>query len=117
MVNCRNKIYYQLKPFIPRRLQIFLRRMMVLRKRTLCKNIWPIDENARKPPDGWSGWPGQKQFALVLTHDVDTAKGQERCHNLIRMEDDLGFRSSFNFVPERYDVSPELRDRLTESGF
>ncbi len=117
MVNCHNKIYYRLKPFVPRRLQIFLRMMMVLRKRSLCKNIWPIDENARKPPDGWSGWPDQKQFALVLTHDVDTAKGQERSRHLTRLEEDLGFRSSFNFVPERYEVSSKLRDRLTESGF
>ncbi len=90
---------------------------MVLRKRSLCKDIWPIDEKARKQPDGWSGWPGQKQFALVLTHDVDTVKGHERCHNLIRLEEDLGFRSSFNFVPERYEVNSGLRNHLTESGF
>ncbi len=110
-------IYYHFKPFIPRRFQIFLRRQVVMRKRLLCANIWPIDKKAGKSPDGWSGWPDQKQFALVLTHDVDSAKGQEKCHNLIKIEESLGFRSSFNFVPERYKVSTELREYLTKNGF
>ena len=33
------------------------------------------------------------------------------------IEKELGFRSSFNFVPERYQVSSEIRDRLTSDGF
>lgn len=111
------KIYYHLKPFVPRCLQIFLRRKMVLRKRLLYRNVWPINNKAHKKPDEWPGWPGQKQFAFVLTHDVDTAKGQERCRDLMLLEEDLGFRSSFNFVPERYEVSSDLRDCLTKNGF
>ncbi len=90
---------------------------MILRRRLSCKNIWPIDEKADKPPDGWNGWPDQKQFALVLTHDVDTALGQEKCHYLLMLEKELGFRSSFNFVPERYTVSAELRRSLAINGF
>lgn len=35
----------------------------------------------------------------------------------MELEAGLGFRSSFNFVPRRYDVSPGLRERLAESGF
>jgi len=112
-----NTIYYHLKPFIPRQLQILLRRRLILRKRLSCTDVWPIDEKAGKPPDGWSGWPDNKQFALVLTHDVDTAKGQQKCHKLISLEEEMGFYSSFNFVPERYNVSSELRHYLTNKGF
>ena len=39
------------------------------------RDIWPIDKNAGKPPEGWTGWPDGKKFALVLTHDVETAEG------------------------------------------
>ena len=99
------RIYYYLKPFIPRYCQIILRRNVILRKRLSCKDIWPIFEKAGKPPDRWSGWPDQKKFALVLTHDVETAKGLEKCYELIKLEEKLGFRSSFNFVPEGYNVS------------
>jgi hypothetical protein len=112
-----HKIYYLLKPFIPRELQIFLRRKVVLWKRGLYKHVWPIDENASRPPKNWSGWPEGKQFALVLTHDVETAAGQEKCLQLIDLERKFGFGSAFNFVPKRYDVSSELRSYLTQNGF
>lgn len=111
------KIYYTLKPFIPRRLLIELRRRRALRLRARCADIWPIDEKAGKPPLGWTGWPEGKKFALVLTHDVDTAEGQERCSDLMKLEKKLGFRSSFNFVARRYSVSSELRRRLVQNGF
>jgi hypothetical protein len=80
-------------------------------------HIWPIDREAAKPPDAWQGWPEKKRFALVLTHDVDTERGHEKCRQLIKLEEELGFRSSFNFVPERYSVSRELREFLTSRGF
>lgn len=94
-----------------------VRRSVVLWKRELYKNLWPIDYKAAKPPEGWSGWPAGKQFALVLHHDVDTAEGHEKCHHLIELEEKMGFRSSFNFVPERYNVSSDLRRYLVEKGF
>jgi hypothetical protein len=112
-----NDIYYFLKPLIPRRLQIILRQKVIQSKRLLYSNIWPIDEKAAKLPDHWPGWPYQKQFAVVLTHDVETAKGQEKCLDLIKLETEFGFRSSFNFVPERYKVLSELRHYLTQNEF
>jgi hypothetical protein len=112
-----SRIYYHLKPFVPRELQLILRRKAVLLKKSACRNIWPIDERASKPPRGWCGWPERKQFALVLAHDVETAKGHGRSLNLMNLEKRLGFRSSFNFVPERYSVSPKLRDHLVRNGF
>lgn len=79
--------------------------------------MWPIDGRAGWKPEGFSCWPRQKRFAFVLQHDVDTAKGHEKCHHLIELEEKMGFRSSFNFVPERYNVSGELRKLLVEKGF
>lgn len=35
----------------------------------------------------------------------------------MKLEEQLGFRSSFNFVPERYKVSPDIRKQLCECGF
>jgi len=98
-------------------MQLFLRRGLVSHRLKLCAAVWPIDEKASKPPDKWCGWPQNKRFALVLTHDVETEKGQQRCNDLMKLDESLDFRSSFNFVPERYNVSPELRHRLTNSGF
>ena len=117
MLNHQNRTYYLIKPLIPRRLQIFLRRKLVQWKLPTVRQIWPINEEAVQRPEGWAGWPDGKRFALVLTHDVELARGHERCRDIMAMEKQMGFRSSFNFVPERYDVSAELRNELTRNGF
>lgn len=106
-----------LRPIIPRRLQIQLRRRVVLYKRQQCSDKWPVDEKAGQPPQGWPGWPEGARFALVLTHDVETAAGQEKCYELMNLEQEFGVRSSFNFVPERYAVSEALRNELLDDGF
>ncbi|MCB9100056.1 MAG: hypothetical protein H6632_10980 [Anaerolineales bacterium] len=116
-VALRNRLFYQLKPFIPRRLQIWLRHQLALRKRAADMDAWPILPEADQPPVGWSGWPEQKKFALVLMHDVESAAGQQKCADLMGLEQQLGFRSSFNFVPERYQVLPEVRHILVANGF
>ena len=111
------KLYYAVKPLIPRRVQLMLRRLVVRGRLTSCKDVWPICPEAGSAPEGWSGWPQGKQFALVLTHDVDTARGHERCSQLMQVEEQRGFRSSMYFVPERYCVSADLRHDLTSRGF
>lgn len=80
-------------------------------------DIWPIDRSAGDPPEGWAGWPDKKKFALVLTHDVDKAKGLNKCYQLAEIEERLGFRSSFNFVSGDYTVPAALRQHLTDRGF
>ncbi len=112
-----NGAYHTLKFLIPRRLQIALRRCYVNRKRPLHERDWPIDDSAAKPPEGWSGWPGGKKFALVLTHDVETAEGLAPCGALMEIEERLGFRSLFSFVAGDYEVPEALRQSLKTRGF
>jgi hypothetical protein len=109
--------YYTLKPFIPRRVQIALRRRYVAARLPQAGSCWPVDEQSATPPAGWRGWPGGKRFALVLTHDVEGDRGVRRVKALAAIERDLGFRSSFNFVPLRYAVPPSVRAFLAADGF
>jgi len=113
----RNRIFYTFKPLIPRPLQIFLRRQIAKRKREALFHIWPIDPASAAPPEGWLGWPEGKKFAVVLSHDVDTQIGLDSVHKLMKIEMKKGFRSSFNFVPERYSVSESLLTDLGDQGF
>ncbi len=110
-------VFYAIKPLMPRTLQIFLRRRLVAQQRKKYNHAWPILPGSEKKPAHWKGWPDGKKFALILTHDVETAAGAEKCLRVAGMEAKLGFRSSFNFVPERYQVSDSLRQKLTEMGF
>jgi glycosyltransferase involved in cell wall biosynthesis len=89
---------------------------MRLRKRS--GDVWPIMPGSERPPENWPGWPGGKKFALVLTHDVESKAGLGKCRSLMHLEMELGFRSSFNFVPEGdYRVPAALREELTTQGF
>jgi len=112
------RFYYALKPFIPWRVRMALRRVSARRKRAASKAIWPINEAAGRTPEDWRGWPEGKKFALVLTHDVEGPDGLEKCRALAELEMEFGLRSSFNFIPEgTYVVPSELRDWLTRNGF
>jgi hypothetical protein len=92
----------------------------MLARHQLKRNVarWPVFPPAGTPPPGWPGWPGGKQFALVLTHDVEGPRGLANCEQLMELEMELGFRSSFNFIPEaNYKVPQSLRERLESEGF
>jgi hypothetical protein len=98
-------LYYTLKPFMPRRLQIFLRRKRVEYLRNICQDIWPIDPRAGVAPLNWQEWPDGKRFALVLTHDVEREMGQDRCCMVASLEESSGcvpvsiwFRSAMMFL-------------------
>src|SRR5437868_6706769 len=95
-----NRLYYMFKPFIPWSLRLALRRNSAARRKKNTGVDWPIMEAAGSPPAGWPGWPGGKKFALVLTHDVEGSLGLGRVPQLMKLEKDLGFHSSFNFIPE-----------------
>ena len=110
--------YYVLKPAIPDGLRFALRHCHALPLKWAVAATWPINTAAIGMPQGWPGWPDGKKFAFVLSHDVERTKGMDRCRTMAELEMNLGFRSSYNFVPEgEYKVSDELRAYLHENGF
>jgi glycosyltransferase involved in cell wall biosynthesis len=114
----RNKIYYGLKPLIPRPIRMEVRRRIAARTRARVSGVWPIMPGSEHPPEGWPGWPDGKKFALVLTHDVEGRTGLEKARRLADLEREMGFRSSFNFIPEgSYKAPAELREELVRNGF
>ncbi len=113
-----NHAYYAVKPLLPSRFRLALRRLRgqaILKK---CGSFWPISEKNGRAPKDWPGWPDGKQFAFVLTHDVEGLRGLNRCRQVAEIEMEYGFRSSFNFIPKgEYEVPTELITWLRENGF
>jgi hypothetical protein len=112
------KFYYSVKPFVPRNLRWALRRKRAVGIRERNTETWPINSAASAPPVDWLGWPDDKRFAVVITHDVESQKGLEKVRQLAEVEEKFGFRSSFNFIPRGgYDVPEELRLWLKKRDF
>ena len=111
------KLFYFLKPGIPRYVQLIIRRLIAKRIKKINSKNWPINFNSNNPPENWTGWPGKKKFAVVLRHDVESIYGMKNIDTLIEIEKYLGFKSSFNFSPERYNVSKSLVADIKKMGF
>jgi len=110
-------LYYELKPYVPSAFRLALKRRWARKQRRASLDRWPIDPRAGTPPQGWTGWPEGKQFAFVLSHDVETGAGVDRCISLADVEAACGFRSSFNFIPEGGYTTPiSLRAELAGRG-
>ena len=120
MLNSNNinlKYYYLFKKLIPRVLQIKLRRILAKRKRRLYQNVWPIKEVQNPKPRSFTGWPEGKRFAIVLRHDVEKRRGYNRINNLMKVDEEYDFKSSFNIVPGLYEVSQEVTNDLINNGY
>lgn len=110
-------LFYTVKPFVPRTIQINIRRSIVKRKLKKAYGIWPVSNSAANKPEDWNGWPEGKKCVLILTHDVESYNGSGKCIRLANMEKEMDLCSSYNFVPEKYSVSMDILRKLTEMGF
>jgi len=120
------KLYYLLKPFIPRFMQIYLRQ----RSASNIKNneyegvesiyLKTLKEELKKSKDGiyfiWF-WKSDYKMASVITHDVETKYGFKNVLKLADIDEKYGFRSSFGFVPERYRIENNILNELKDRGF
>jgi hypothetical protein len=112
------RVYYHVKPVVPRWIRLSVRQQLAMRQRRRAASCWPISEVAGETPRGWNGWPEGKRFALVLTHDIESSVGVDRVKELAELEMAMGFRSSFNFIPEgSYEVKTDLITWLKNRGF
>ena len=114
----RLKLYYHAKPFLPRGLRLATRRFFANRKRHRYADTWPIDPRSGTPSSDWKGWPNGASFAFLLSHDIEAQAGYDKLDALLEIEEQLGFRSVINFIPEgQYRVSKKRIQSLKDRGF
>jgi hypothetical protein len=123
--------YYVVRPLLPRRTQLAMRRQFASRQGPPSFPAWPIEHSlhdlyawlfdtvtsvAGRPVPWIDPWPDGRSWALVLTHDVETAVGYADMALLRDGERAHGYRSSWNFVPERYEVDDDTLTELRDDG-
>jgi hypothetical protein len=117
------RIYYLVRPALPRPVQLQLRRAFTRVQGRSSFPRWPVEdalhdlydwlfellaELAGRPVPWLELWPDGRSWALVLTHDVETEVGYRQRHLLRDPERELGYRSSWNFVAQRYQVEDSV---------
>lgn len=126
------RAYYVVRPGLPRNTQLWVRR----RYRGVQSRVgfprWPVEpclhdfygwfadllvDLAGCPVPSIAPWPRRRRWALVLTHDVETGDGCDRIPALRGIEESLGLRSAWYFVPKRYTVPGETIRSLIAGGF
>jgi hypothetical protein len=127
------RVYYALKPFLPRSLTRRMKRVYGARRAVGARLGWPVETRyvdfqfalvrhllemlGRSSVPFIHFWPRSTPYALVLTHDIESADGQSFARDIADLDASFGFRSSFNFVPERYPLDRELMEDLRARGF
>lgn len=113
------RMFYRVRPYLP----IFLRQMLQRAR-----------NSQQELPDDWfmpkllmaeleslgeelpTLWPNQADYALVLTHDVETGQGMKLIPEIAKIEADLGFRSAWFLVPHKYNIDPGIVRELEAMG-
>jgi hypothetical protein len=125
------KAYYAAKPFLPRSVQLMLRRRYVTVQAGAAFPAWPrepvlvdlVRDVLRTALSGGAAeirriapWPAASTSAFVITHDVEWDAGLRHAPVIAELEGELGFTSSWNIVPERYPIDWKIVDGLRAAG-
>jgi peptidoglycan/xylan/chitin deacetylase (PgdA/CDA1 family) len=124
--------YYAVKPFMPRSMQLALRRAYARRQARAEFPRWPIEpilvehhrdhlraEIAASDDDAVpfvNFWPDGRRFGVILTHDVEGPVGVDNVRRVLEVERRHGFVSSWNFVAEWYPIPTGLFDHVRAMG-
>jgi peptidoglycan/xylan/chitin deacetylase (PgdA/CDA1 family) len=124
--------FYRVKRFVPRSAQLSARRVRIRRHGLPSFPEWPLDRSvlrllwlhvrcaiweSQRHEAGFEWfWPDGKRAAVILTHDVESDEGLRLALEVADLEEELGFRSSFN-LGGWYEVDPGLLHELRSRGF
>jgi peptidoglycan/xylan/chitin deacetylase (PgdA/CDA1 family) len=124
--------YYALKPWLPRSVQLALRRAYARRQARRPFPAWPIEPVlVELQHETWrrrlrvagaerlpfvNFWPHGCRFAWILTHDVEGPAGVENIPRVLEVEQRHGVVSSWNFVAECYSFDRAIFGELGRAG-
>lgn len=127
------RLYYQVKKLIPRSWLLAARRVFMRWTGLPDFPAWPLDDSvvrllrfyalcsltaagSDEQSFRWF-WPRGYRAALTLTHDVESAAGLRLAVDLADLEEERGFRSSFNVVGDDYPIDYGIVRELEARGF
>jgi hypothetical protein len=128
------RLYYSVRRFMPATVRRTLQRTYFRDFKTPRFPRWPVDDTVdqvlerllllslrsrgiTRMPFIWF-WPDGAPSCAIMTHDVETSVGRDRCSWLMDVNDSYGIKAAFQIVPEeRYSVSPAFLEEIRVRGF
>jgi len=128
------RLYYRLRPLTNLKVRKQIQKFRARNWKKQSFPNWPVDTTVEdicetlllmameakgvdRVPFVWF-WPGGASGCLMMTHDVETSAGRDRCTALMDVDDSFGIKAAFGIVPEeRYEVSPSLLESMRNRGF
>ena len=128
------ELYYFVRPILPVPVRKHLQKIRLSGWDGIRFPCWPVDfsverlmqsamaltlrsHNREKLPFIWF-WPEGAKACAIVTHDVESQRGQRSCNSLMDLDDSFGLKSSFQVMPEPRDGHfHELVDTIRRRGF
>jgi hypothetical protein len=132
--NLIRRAYYGVRPWLPVPVRKQLQRLFLAGRMNTPFPNWPVDRSVdrflerllamslrarrlERIPFIWF-WPDGQSSAAIMTHDVEMSAGVRFCSALMDIDEQNGFRSSFQLVPEnRYTIPESLLHEIRRRGF
>lgn len=127
------RLYYAIRPLLPVKVRRQLQRIALQDWSKITFPAWPVDTTvedfvdwlwirifqvtgAKRIPFIWY-WPKSFSSCAIMTHDVETAVGQDFCPTMLKIEQEYEIKSAFELVPEvRYEISQEVMEAIRRAG-
>jgi hypothetical protein len=126
------RTYYAVKPLLPRRLQLAMRRRHAARRAYREFPAWPIEpllvdhqREVFRRKLGESGaarvpfvdyWPDGHRFASIVSHDVEGPEGIANIPRVLEVERKHGIVSCWNFCAEWYEIPDGTFETVRAAG-
>ena len=125
-------VYYMVRPLMPVSFRKHLQRRYLKDWNRIAFPSWPVDRTVdiifeqlmalslqshgvEKIPFIWF-WPEAYTGCVMMTHDVETKVGRDFCAQLVDIDASFGIKSSFQLVPEGYEIPATFLDSLRSNG-
>ena len=113
------RMFYRIRPYLPDSVRLFVQRA---RSRLITTDeVWYIHKQLLRALASLEQplatlWPKNAEYALVLSHDVESQSGFSQIAKLAEVEESMGLRSSWNIVPYKYKIDRGLINDLKQRG-
>lgn len=117
----KQKVYYKfVRPFIPilvrQKLQERVNSKIQVKENFVDDEFVEIVTKLQSERVTGFKYKGEKDCAIVLTHDVETKEGFNFIPKVLELESKSGFKSSWNIVPYKYKIDEGIINLIRSAG-